>query len=164
LKCGIVNTREVARSGRLVFLRAKSERVHVNTFIRATGVRLVRLDPREVRTFTLREAVLAVKLELSSDDGVLAPTMEVQRGLAQNESTSIRYSGVLVVAVSSQVTKAFKDGRIQVRNGRRYGNSWTTHIYLIVRVLGTMPVSSEVIRNIIIQSTCIVEKTTCINV
>jgi hypothetical protein len=147
-----------------VFLRAKSERVHVNTFIRATGVRLVRLDPREVRTFTLREAVLAVKLELSSDDGVLAPTMEVQRGLAQNECTSIRDSGVLNVAVSSQITKAIKDGRVQITCCRRDRNSGTTKIYLIVRVLGTMPISSEGIRNIIIQSTGIVEKTTSINV
>jgi hypothetical protein len=53
-----------------VLLRAKGERINVNTFIRATGVRLVRLDPREVRSFTLRETILAVKLELSGDNRV----------------------------------------------------------------------------------------------
>jgi hypothetical protein len=53
-----------------VFLWAKSERVNVNTFIRIAGVGLVRLDPREVRSFTLREAILAVKLELSGNNRV----------------------------------------------------------------------------------------------
>jgi len=76
-----------------MFLRSQGKAVHVNTFIRVTCVGLVRLDPREVGTFTLREAVLAVKLELSDDDRVLTPTVEIQRGLSEDECTSIRDSG-----------------------------------------------------------------------
>ena len=69
---------------------SQSKGVHVDTLIRVAGVGLVRLDPREVGTFTLREAILAVKLELSGDDGVLAPAVHVKRGLRKNECASIR--------------------------------------------------------------------------
>ena len=62
LKGSIVNTGEVASTSRLVLLRAKSERVHVNTLIRVASVALVRLDPREVGSLTLGEAVLSVEL------------------------------------------------------------------------------------------------------
>jgi hypothetical protein len=74
----------------LVLFRAKSERIHVNTLIGCACMGLVGLDPREVRTFTLREAVLAVKLELSGDDGVLAPAVKMERSLSENEGASIR--------------------------------------------------------------------------
>jgi hypothetical protein len=80
-----------------VLLRAESKRVHVNTLIRVSGVGLVRLNPREVRTFTLREAVLAVKLELSGDDGILSPAVHVQRGLREDEGTGIRDTRVILV-------------------------------------------------------------------
>jgi hypothetical protein len=56
-------------------------------------VGLVRLDPREVGTFTLREAILAVKLELSDDNRVLTPTVHIQRGLSEDEGACIRDSG-----------------------------------------------------------------------
>jgi hypothetical protein len=75
-----------------MFLRSQCKAVHVNTFIRVTCVGLVRLDPREVGTFTLREAVLAVKLELSDDDRVLTPTMHIKGGLSENECSGIRYT------------------------------------------------------------------------
>jgi len=75
-----------------VFLRAKGKGVHVNTFIRVTGVRLVRLDQGEVSSLTLREAVLAVKLELSGDNGVLAPAVHVQRCLSEHEGAGIRHT------------------------------------------------------------------------
>jgi len=62
LKGGVVNSGEVARSGRLVFLRAKSERVNIDSGIRVSGVVLVRLNKVEVGSLTLRESVLSVKL------------------------------------------------------------------------------------------------------
>ena len=90
LKGGVINTREIARAAGLVFFRAQCKAVHVNTFIRVTCVGLVRLNPREVGTFALREAILAVQLEFSSDNRVHAPAMHVQRGFRQHECASIR--------------------------------------------------------------------------
>ena len=90
LKGRVVNAREVARARRLVLLRAKGERVNVNTSIRRASVRLVRLDEVEVGTLTLREAVLAVKLELSGDDRVLTPAVHVEGGLGEDEGARIR--------------------------------------------------------------------------
>jgi hypothetical protein len=155
LKSGIVNSGEVASSRRLVLLRAKGEGVDVDTLIRVSGVGLVRLDPREVRSFTLREAVLAVKLELSGDDRVLAPAVHVQRGLREDEGTSIR--DTRVIKVGTIVTKSIA------------GNINTTKIDLVVRVGGTMPVSSERRSYVassctIIKSTCVLEETSSINV
>ena len=57
-------------------------------------MRLEGLDPREVGSLALREAVLAVKLELGRDDGVGAPAVEVDRGLGEHEGASIRNTGV----------------------------------------------------------------------
>jgi hypothetical protein len=48
LKSSVINSGEVASSRRLVLLRSESKAVDVNTFIRVSGVGLVRLDPREV--------------------------------------------------------------------------------------------------------------------
>jgi len=128
-----------------VFLRAKSERVNVNTFIRVSGVGLVRLDPREVRTFTLREAVLAVKLELSGDNRVLSPTMHVKRGLREDEGTGIRDTRVIDVRILDKTVTRNID---------------TTKVDLVVRVGGTMPVASC----LNINSTSVLEKTVGINV
>jgi len=76
---------------------AESKAVHVDTLIRAAGVGLVGLDPGEVGTFTLREAVLAVELELGNNNGVLSPTVHVKGGLGKNECSGIRDGGALVV-------------------------------------------------------------------
>jgi hypothetical protein len=147
----------------LVFLGAKGERIHVNAFIGVASVGLVRLDPREVSSFTLREAVLAVKLELSGDNGILAPAMEVQRGLSEDEGTSIGDSGVLLVTIGSQILELGKNRGRESSATRTKGNSWTTDIGLVIRILGTVPISSETSRNIVIKSTSIIEKTTSIN-
>jgi hypothetical protein len=56
---------------------------------------LVRLDEVEVSSFALREAILAVKLELSGDDRVHTPAVKRKRSLGKNESTGIRNSRVL---------------------------------------------------------------------
>jgi hypothetical protein len=144
-----------------MFLRAESKGVHVNTFIGVTSVSLVRLNPREVRTFTLRESVLAVQLELGSDNGVLAPAVHVQRGLSEDEGTGIRDSRVFEVRTSICNEVRGSSGRSRNRN--------TSQVRLIVRIGRTMPVTSEstvvqfsIIRRVI-QSTSILEKTTSIN-
>ena len=90
LEGGVVNAREIARARRLVLLRAKGERVDVDARVRGAGVRLERLDKVEVGALTLREAVLAVKLELGGDDRVLAPAVHVKSRLGEDEGARIR--------------------------------------------------------------------------
>ena len=95
LKDSVVNSGEVAASRGLVFLRAKSEGVYVDTGIGAAGVVLVGLDYVKVGSLTLREAVLAVKLKLGSYYRVLTPAVHVKSSLGKNECSGIRYSGTL---------------------------------------------------------------------
>jgi hypothetical protein len=90
LKGSVINTRKVARAGRLVFLGSQCEGIQVDTGIRGTSVVLPRLNEVEVSSFALREAVLAVKLELGSDDWVLTPAVHVERSLGEDESAGIR--------------------------------------------------------------------------
>ena len=163
LKGGVVNTREVARAAWLMLFGAKSKRVHVDTLIRVAGVGLVRLDPAEVGSFTLREAILTVELELGSHNGVLSPAVKVKRGLRENEGSGIRDTRVVVVA-TREVLELGKDGGVNsaVSSGLRDGS--TTEVSLIVGVLGSVPVSGEAIRDLIVNGTSIVEKTTSINV
>jgi hypothetical protein len=70
----LVNAGEVARAGRLVLLGAQRKGVRVDTRGGRAAVVLVGLHAVEVRTLTLREAVLAVELELGHLYGVLALT------------------------------------------------------------------------------------------
>jgi hypothetical protein len=95
LKGSIVNAREVARSTWLMLLGPQREGINVDTSVRSLSVVLVRLDKVEVSAFTLRETILAVKLELSGDNRVLTPAVEVKRSLSENESTGIRNTRVL---------------------------------------------------------------------
>jgi len=118
-------------------------------------VRLVRLDPGEVRSFTLREAVLAVKLELSGDNGVLAPAVHVQRCLSEHEGAGIRHTGV--IKVGTDLGNVVGGGT----DGGRDGN--TTKVDLVVGVGRTMPVSSEVGRDVLIHGTGILEEAVGIN-
>jgi hypothetical protein len=90
LKDGIVNSGEVAAARRLVLLGAKGKGVHIDTAIGGTCVMLERLDNIEVRTLTLREAILAVKLELSGNNGVLTPAVHVKGRLSEHECTGVR--------------------------------------------------------------------------
>jgi len=76
-----------------VLLGAESEGVHVDTSVGVAGVVLVGLDNVEVGTLTLREAILAVKLELSGDDGVEAPAVHIEGSLGEDECTSIGHEG-----------------------------------------------------------------------
>ena len=77
-----------------MLLRPQGKGVHVDALIRSTGVRLVRLNPREVGSLTLGEAVLAVELELRRDDGVLSPAVHVEGGLREDEGTGIGDKGL----------------------------------------------------------------------
>ena len=93
MKGGVVDSGEVAGAGRLVLFWAKGEGVYVDTSVWVSGVVLERLDEVEVGTFTLREAVLSVKLEFGGNNWVLTPAVHVEGGFGKNEGTSIRYVG-----------------------------------------------------------------------
>merc|ERR1711998_489616 len=60
------------------------------------GVVLPWLNKVKVGALTLRESVVTVELKLGGDYRVLAPAVHVERGLGENERTSIRYGGSLV--------------------------------------------------------------------
>jgi len=104
LESSVVNAREVATAAGLVLFRAKGKRVNVDTGVGSGGVVLVGLDGVEVGTLALREAVLAVKLELSGDDGVVAPAVEEEGGLGKDEGAGIGDAGVLKVAGGLNLT------------------------------------------------------------
>jgi hypothetical protein len=78
-----------------MLLRPQGERINVDTSVRSLSVVLVRLDKVEVSAFTLRETILAVKLELSGDNRVLTPAVEIKRSLREDESAGIRNTRVL---------------------------------------------------------------------
>ena len=105
LEGGVVNAREIARARRLVLLRAKGERVDVDARVRGAGVRLERLDEVEVGALTLREAVLAVKLELGGDDRVLAPAVHVKSRLGEDEGARIRNRRVNIRTYTELTTR-----------------------------------------------------------
>jgi len=98
LESGVVNAGEVARAAGLVLLGAQGEGVHVDAGVGGGGVVLVGLHGVEVGAFTLREAVLAVKLELGGDNGVVAPAVQDEGGLGEDEGAGIRNTGVDLVA------------------------------------------------------------------
>ena len=100
----IINAREVARPAGLVFLGAQSKGVHVDTSIGGTGVVLEGLNSVEVRTLTLGEAVLAVELQLGSDNGVLTPAVHIEGSLRKHEGTSISEGGTIGGGTSGSVT------------------------------------------------------------
>ena len=123
---------------------------------------LVRLDPREVGTFTLREAVLAVELELSGDNGVLAPAVHIQRGFREDECASIRDTRVFKVRSSVGVGKTSDDRGGKTSSVQR--NLRAAKVGLVVRVGGTVPVSSPVLGEIRIDGASVLEETLGINV
>jgi len=90
----VINTREVARTRRLVLLGPQCEGIQVDSGVWGASVVLPRLNEVEVGSFALREAILAVKLELGSDDWVLTPAVHVERSLGQNKGAGIRDTGV----------------------------------------------------------------------
>lgn len=93
LENGVVNAREVAGARGLVFLRAEGKGIHVDSSVGVASVVLEGLHDVEVGSLTLREAVLAVELELGGDHGVLTPAVEVKGGLSKHEGAGIRHAG-----------------------------------------------------------------------
>ena len=104
LESSVVNARKVATAAWLVLFGAKGKRVNVDTGVGGCGVVLVGLHGVEVGAFTLREAVLAVKLELGGDDGVVAPAVEEESGFGEDEGAGIGDAGVLKVAANGRAT------------------------------------------------------------
>jgi len=98
-------------------------------------VALVRLNPREVGSFTLREAVLSVELQLGSDNGVLAPAVHVKGGLSEHEGAGIGNGGVDVVSGIGT-----NEGGDTIR-GRKTGSA---EVGLVVGVTRAVPVSSGI--------------------
>ena len=178
LERSVVNAREVARARGLMFLGSQSKRIYVDALVGVARVGLVGLDPREVGSLTLREAILAVELELGNDDGVLAPTVEVKRRLRENEGAGIRDSGALV-EVGGANKRRKRDARggslllelhvvgvVRIRGIRNTGLSEGVQAAKLgsrVRIRGTIPVlREELLRNI--ESTGIVERALAIDV
>jgi len=93
-----------------VFLRLERERVHVDTRVRRRGVVLERLNLVEVGTQTLREAILAVELELGGDNRVLTPAVHAQGSLGEDDRAGHR-DGRLESAVSRWSTILDTDWR-----------------------------------------------------
>jgi len=160
-----------------MFLRAKGKAVHVDTLIRVAGVGLVRLNPREVGSFTLREAILAVKLELGSDDGVLAPAVKVEGSLGEDEGTGIGNCGsrVVVGEISGggltgdpvAILRRRADGIRCVGVGggvdvvvEHFG---AAKVGLKVGIGGSVPVAREVSGDVRIKGASILEETAGIN-
>ena len=103
LERGLVDTREVARAGRLVLLRLQGKRVHVAALGRRARVVLVRLHAGEVASLALREAVLAVELELGNLHRVLA--LAAHTGLEDDLREQVigrvlEHQGLVVAGVS----------------------------------------------------------------
>ena len=88
-----------------MLLGSQRERIQVDTGIRGASVVLPRLNEVEVGTLALREAVLAVKLKLSSHDGVLTPAVHVERSLGEDESAGIRDTRKTASAEVGQVVR-----------------------------------------------------------
>lgn len=73
----VIDARHVARTGRLVLLRLEGEGVHVDADGRRVLVVLVGLNLVEVQAVAARHAVVAVELQESALDGVLAAPLDV---------------------------------------------------------------------------------------
>ena len=76
-----------------MLLGPQCEGIQVDSGVWGASVVLPRLNEVEVGSFALREAILAVKLELGSHDGVLTPAVHVERSLGEDKSAGIRYTG-----------------------------------------------------------------------
>jgi hypothetical protein len=100
-----------------MLLGPQRERINVDTSVRSLSVVLERLNKVEVSAFTLRETILAVKLELSGDNGVLTPAVKVKRSLREDESTGIRNTRVIKRGVWCSVTRTKVGLRIVISAG-----------------------------------------------
>ena len=122
LKRRLVNAREVARARRLVLLRLERERVDADAHRRRARVVLERLDAVEVASLTLREAVLAVELELRHFRRVLALALHARREhhLREQVVRRVLVERCLVVAARAGV-------RVEPRRATQRGAHLDTH-------------------------------------
>ena len=95
-ECRVIDTRHVASTRRLVFLGLEREGVHVDTNGGDVGVVLVGLHQVEVFAFTFRETIVAVELDLTSDNGIVAShTFNAGDGVAGFEDGAVKPVGVV---------------------------------------------------------------------
>jgi len=121
LERGVINAREVARARRLVVLGLQGERIHVDTRRgRNAGVGLLGLHKVEVRAITSVEAILAVELQLASNDGVLETIIGVGARDSQAVEGQGRHMALAGKGVSiSDSRRGRRDSRGVSRNNRR---------------------------------------------
>ena len=94
-----------------MFLRAQGKGIDIDAGVGCAGVVLEGLDEVKVGALALREAVLAVELELAGDDGVLAPAVHVEGRLSEDEGARIRDGRALGdVEVGSLVAPGVEGG------------------------------------------------------
>ena len=159
LQCGVINAGEVACAGRLVFLGAQSEGVHVDALIGVAGVGLVRLDPREVGALTLGEAVLSVELQLGSHNGVHAPAVHGQRCLGQHKGSGVRHRGAVQVGLVGKSLEVGHGLGVKSRVGKVIGHvSHTAKVGLVVGIVGARPVTSLSGLEGVVQGTGVLEQ------
>jgi len=99
-----------------VLLGPQCEGIQVDSGVWGASVVLPRLNEVEVGSFALREAILAVKLELGGDDWVLTPAVHVERSLGQNKGAGIRDTGVLTGAEVGKVVRLGGVGSVPPRS------------------------------------------------
>ena len=112
-----------------MLLGAEGKRVHVDARIGGAGVVLEGLNHVEVGTLTLREAVLAVELELGRDARVLTPAVHVNRRLGKHERAGIGEARARGDGLGSIEESGVRDTGRRPRGvalGRRDGNIDTT--------------------------------------
>jgi len=148
---GVVNTREVARTGRLVLFRLEGERVRVHTRHRAARVVVERLHLVEVLTGLLLEAVLAVKDKLErverTDSGGRRGTFfdqseatggtrreERDTGRLRQRHVAVRFGDGRRVRFDNDITRRNVGGEVPqlVFRGRRTGDSPDEFLHRVV--------------------------------
>ena len=112
---------------------------------------LVGLNEVKVSSFTLRESVLAVELELGSDYGVLTPAMQGEGGLGENKGACIRNAGVHVRR------RAGSSGWVVVTCGG-------VHFIVCIVVVGRSVPPLLVVSSYAVSGAGIIEETRSINV
>jgi hypothetical protein len=158
-----------------VFLRAKGKGVKVDTTVRGSGMVLPRLDLVEVGTLTLRETVLAVKLELSSDDRVLTPAVHIEGSLGKDERTSIRdtrFKACSTSTISEDIsrTRIIKTGCTEISSTREVEETRCVNEGVSTRCLGRTSEGVDSIRESIdgisvverLGTECLVKETTAV--
>ena len=112
-----------------MLLRAEGEGVDVDAGVGGAGVGVVRLHDVEVAALALREAILAVELELGSDDGVLAPAVKLEGGLGEHEGAGVRNVGLDGGARTAVIVVTDREVRGRVRSAAGVGTGKLVHTF-----------------------------------